>query len=166
MKIVVISDSHDNVANLEKVLKWANKNNIEALIHAGDLSAPGVLKNTLASGFTKDIYIINGNVSDPELLAKVSLDFPNVKYLGGEGEAEIDGRKIYITHFPPRAKAIAGAGVYDLVVFGHSHKSESSQVGKTMLLNPGTLGGLYNQPTFATYETKNGEAEIFELNNI
>ncbi|MFA7653685.1 MAG: YfcE family phosphodiesterase [Candidatus Magasanikbacteria bacterium] len=166
MKILVISDSHDNVANLEKVLKWANKNNIEALIHAGDLSAPGVLKNTLAPGFTKDIYIINGNVSDPELLAKISLDFSNVKYLGGEGEAEIDGRKIYITHFPPRAQAIAGASVYDLVVFGHTHKSETSQSGSTKLINPGSVGGLYNPATFATYDTQNGEVKIFEVNKI
>ncbi|PIP57073.1 YfcE family phosphodiesterase, partial [Candidatus Woesebacteria bacterium CG22_combo_CG10-13_8_21_14_all_45_10] len=36
MKIVVISDSHGNIANLKHVLGFAKKIKAEAIIHCGD----------------------------------------------------------------------------------------------------------------------------------
>ncbi len=166
MKILIISDSHDNVINLEKVLKWAQASKVSAIIHAGDLSAPGILKNTLAPEFTRDIYLINGNVADKELLPKVSAGFAHVHYLGDEGEVLLEGKKIFLTHFPERAQAVGAAGVYDLVIFGHTHQAELSRSGKTKLINPGTVGGLYNVASFAVYDTKENSVEIFQLDKI
>ncbi|MFA6486317.1 MAG: YfcE family phosphodiesterase [Candidatus Magasanikbacteria bacterium] len=166
MKILIISDSHDNVPNLEKVLKWAQTNDIGALIHAGDLSAPSVLIKTLSPRFNKEIYLINGNVTDKELLAKASKDLANVKYLGDEGEVQLGGKKIYVTHFPQRAQVIASAGVYDLVIHGHTHQAGVAPVGDKQILNPGTLGGLYYPPTFSIYDTTTGEVKIGNLSDI
>jgi predicted phosphodiesterase len=40
MKLAIISDTHDNLANLEKFLtSWAKENRIETIIHCGDIAS-------------------------------------------------------------------------------------------------------------------------------
>lgn len=166
MKILIMSDSHDNVANLEKVLAWAKTQNITTMIHAGDISAPGVLKNTIAPNFPGDIYLITGNVADPILLKNFSSELSNVKFLGEEGTFEIAGKQVFLTHFPERAVVVASANIFDLLVCGHTHVALVEKGQKSTIVNPGTVGGLYHEATFAVYNTNNGEAEIFQVNNI
>lgn len=165
MKIAIISDSHDNVANLEKIINWLNHNNITVLIHAGDLSAPGVLKNTL-SLFKGQIHMIFGNVGDEETLKKVASEFSNVKYYGKKGEVEIDNKKIAIVHFKEQALEIAKEKKHDIIVFGHTHESEIQEINRIKLINPGTSGGLYNKATFIVYDTKTNEIERKEVDKL
>jgi len=166
MKIAIISDTHDNITNLEKFLNWARINNIEALIHAGDVSAPSVLSKTLAPNFSGSIHLIFGNVGDPMLLKKVAEELKNVNYYGEAGMFEINGLSIALVHQPERAESYIASGGFDLVIYGHTHQSEIKRVGNTMVINPGTLGGLFNEPTFAVYDTVAREANIFQLNNL
>jgi hypothetical protein len=166
MQIAIISDSHDNVANLEKLIRWLNKNRIFTLIHAGDLSAPGVLKKTLGPGFAGEIHLIFGNVGDKVLLKKIAAEFSNVKYYGEKGEIEIDGKKIIFVHFPEEAEKIAKKEKCDLIIYGHTHQAEIKDVNGNLLINPGTVGGLYNKPTFAIYDTEKGKVKVIDLDNL
>lgn len=163
MKILIISDSHDNIANLEKVLAWAKENNVDALIHAGDLSAPSILGKVIAPNFSGPIHLILGNVGDP-ILAKVVADkFPQVKYYGEQGEFEIDGKKIALAHEPAKAESLIDSGNYDLVVYGHTHQAEVRTAGATLVVNPGTVGGLFAPATFVVYNTETGAPEIKKI---
>ncbi len=166
MKIAIVSDSHDNVANLKKLIEWLNKNKISVLIHAGDLCAPGILAKTLAPEFKGQIHIILGNVRDKTTLEKIASQFPNVKYYGEKGEVEIENKKIAFVHFKEEAEKLVAENKYNLVVFGHTHQSEVQKIKKTQLVNPGTIGGLYNKATFALYNTESEEIAIKELNNL
>ena len=163
MKIAIISDSHDNVKNLEKFLALAKEKDIEALIHAGDISAPSVLDRTIAPNFSGPVHIICGNVGDPDLLETVARKYPHISYYGETGQFEIDGKKIALAHEPKNGEMYIGANYFDLVVYGHTHKPEIKKQGKTTIINPGTLGGLWNSPTFAIYDTSTGKAEIKKL---
>jgi len=166
MKIAIISDSHDNVKNLEKLIIWLNENKIKILIHAGDLCAPSVLIKTLAPNFKGQIHIIFGNVGDKVLLEKAASGLANVKYYGLTGELQIENRKIAITHLKEDAENMIKKDKYDLVIFGHSHQSEIQKINQTQSVNPGTVGGLYNKATFALYDTKTGNIEIKELDSL
>ena len=166
MKIAIISDSHDNVTNLEKLIEWLNRNKISILIHAGDLCAPGVLKKTLAPEFKGQIHMIAGNVHDDATLEKVASQFSHVKYYGEKGEIEIDSKKIAFVHFKEEAEKLVAENKYNLVIFGHTHQSEIQKIKKTQLVNPGTMGGLYNKATFVLYDTKTEEIKIKELDNL
>ena len=166
MKIAIISDSHDNVTNLEKLIEWLNKNKISILIHAGDLCAPGVLVKTLAPEFKGQIHMISGKVHDDATLEKVASQFSNVKYYGEKGEIEIENKKIALVHFKEEAEKLVAENKYDLVVFGHTHQSEIQKINQTQLVNPGTVGGLYNKATFVIYDTDTEKLEIKELDNL
>jgi len=177
MKIAIISDTHDNVPNLEKALAWMNKNNVEQIIHCGDLCAPSLLKEVLALKFKGKIHMVFGNVEDRELTKELAEDLENVEHYGDQGEMEVDDNppspdgfgetsKIAFTHFPWEAKKLAESGKYDYVFYGHNHKPWDEMVGKTRMLNPGTLAGLFQKATFAIWDTESGEFELKLLERL
>ena len=166
MKIAIISDSHDNIINIEKFIDWVNENKIELIIHCGDLAAPSVIKNEFGPKFAGPFHFVHGNVADRELNDKVAKQFPQVHSHGDEGELEIDGLKIAFCHYPNQAEDLAKTGKYDLVFYGHDHKPWEKTIGQTRLLNPGTLAGMFNKATFAVYDTKTKKAELKLLEKI
>ena len=166
MKIGIISDTHDNVPNLEKALAWMNKHGIEAIIHCGDLCAPAMLINILAPQFEGPIHMVFGNVEDRDLLLKKVADFAHVIHYGDQGEATLDGKKIGFVHFPEIAEEMAKTGKYDFVFYGHTHKPWEETINNTRVVNPGTVAGLFQKATFATYDTMTDKLELKILEKI
>ncbi len=166
MKIAIISDTHDNVLNLEKAIEWMNNKNISQIIHCGDLCAPATLKEVLAPKFKGTIHMVFGNGDDADLILQVAEQFKHVKYYNNVGEIEIDKHKIAFVHFPKEAKELAQSGKYDFVFYGHTHKPWIEKMGKTEILNPGTLAGMFSKATFAVWNTENGEFELKILEKI
>ena len=104
MRIAIISDSHDNVPNIEKFIEWANGQTpsssplskgekVEAVIHCGDICAPAVVKNLLGPKLRCPVHLIFGNVADRERLAEVVKDFEHVILHGDRGELEFEVTK-------------------------------------------------------------------------
>ena len=166
MKIAIVADSHDNIPNIEKMLDWVDKNGIEMMIHCGDLAAPSIITKELEPKFKGPIHFVHGNVADRELNEKVAEDFDHVTCHGDFGELEIEGRKIAFCHYPDEGKKMAEGGKYDLIFYGHDHKPWEKQIGKTRLLNPGTLAGMFNKATFAVYDTETDKARLILLEKI
>jgi len=166
MKIAIISDTHDNVPNLEKALSWMKKNNIKEIIHCGDLCAPGILVNTLAPGFTGQIHMVFGNVEDRDELTNKVDNFKHVHHYGDQGEIKIDGSTIGFVHFPEKAEKMAKTGKFDIVFHGHTHKPWEKEVNGIKVVNPGTLAGLFQKATFAVYDTESEKLELKILEKI
>ncbi|MFA6533906.1 MAG: YfcE family phosphodiesterase [Patescibacteria group bacterium] len=161
MLFAIISDSHDNVPNIDEMLTLVKAAGIENILHCGDVCASSVLKY-LAENFDGQIHLVFGNVDgDHGHLQDKEADFPKkIKIYGETGELTLDKLKIAFTHHPEPAKLLAETGKYDLVFYGHTHKPWEEMVGKTKLLNPGTLAGLFARPTFAIYDTATNKAEL------
>jgi len=182
MKLAIISDSHDNLPNLEKFLSWARENKIETIIHCGDIASPDTVKKVLAPKFKGQIHLVHGNVSDRDLLYEVCDEIKNTTLHGDEGTLTIDGIKIAFCHYDYTAKELAESGKYDLVFYGHTHKpwiekiypvksgeadaKQFNRVGNTQIINPGTLAGMFNKATFSVYDTKTKELELKLLEKI
>jgi len=166
MKIAIISDSHDNIPNMEKALAWMKENSIEQLIHCGDLCAPGVLVNVLAPQFTGPIHMVFGNVEDKETVIEKVAKFDHIHHYGDVGDFEIDGKKIGVIHYPEKAKKMAESGKYSIVFYGHNHKAWEETIGTTKLVNPGTLAGLFAKATFAVYDTNTNILELKILERL
>jgi len=160
MKIAIISDTHDNIPNLEKTLTWLKSQDISLIIHCGDLCAPSILTNILVPKFSGKIHLIHGNVGDRELLTEKVKEFKNVRLHREVGEIKIDGKNIAFVHEPDEAKKLAETGKYHLVFYGHNHKPWEEKIGQTKLVNPGTLAGMFYKATFAVYETKTDKLEL------
>ena len=167
MKIAVVSDIHDNVWNLKAALEKIQ--DADLLICCGDLCSPFTL-GMMGEGFQKPIYVVEGNNDgDWRRIAQVAGKFPHVQLCGELFQGEIGGKKAAINHYPEIALPLAQSGLYDVVFYGHNHRSAVEKHGKTLAINPGTLLGydpirkMDVPPTYGLYETETNEAVICEL---
>lgn len=173
MKIAVLSDSHDHIWNLEKVVDQVS-GKVDAYIHCGDLIAPfipEILKRINAPG-----YICLGN-NDEDHIAMKNVGGETISWvsIGNQyGEVTLDNRKIAYTHYPKLGELLAKSGEYDAVFHGHTHKMINEMVGETLLLNPGAICGIssevifgekskHDPASYAVYDTATNSAEIIEI---
>lgn len=161
MKIAVLSDVHDNIWNLEKVLGRAKEEECEAIVFCGDFCAPFSAVMLVESKLP--VYAVLGNSYDTYTTLKLTADHKNFHLFSEMGEVELDKKKIAICHYPKLAKGLALTGEYDAVFYGHDHQSSSDLINKTLLANPGEVMGRFGKSTFGVYDTSSGEVEIIEI---
>jgi hypothetical protein len=161
MRIAILSDIHDNIWQLDKVL--ARVTGAGALIFCGDFCAPFTLTQ-LGQGFKGAVHVVWGNNDgDKWLLTRNALAVGNVTLHGELAELELGGRKIAANHYPHIARQLAESGSYDVVCYGHDHTTHLEQLGRTLLVNPGEVMGRFGKSTFAWYDTETGTAELVEV---
>lgn len=140
-RIAIISDSHDQVANLAAAIRYCNEQNISTVIHCGDLISPFMLKQlTKLKGTVHLIY--GNNMGDQHLISsRCGKTFENIQHHGTLAELELFNKHIAVVHYPEIARGLASQATYDIVCFGHNHTFETTQHGDTTLINPGQLMG-------------------------
>mgnify|MGYP001595925893 CR=1 FL=1 len=178
MKIVIVSDTHGNVANFRKIINWLNKENIQTILHCGDIGSPESLKESLVD-FKGEFLGVFGNMDkDFKFLIEEYNKIPRVKISEDILETEIEKRKIALTHFPATAKKLAENGKYDIVFYGHTHRPWEEKIPAQSpsgneagwvhcrLINPGELAGQFYKPTFAVYDIATDKLELKILENF
>jgi hypothetical protein len=162
MKIIAISDTHDNVWNLDRFFKRL-KQKPDILIHCGDWCAPFMLHKVAALGVV--VHGVFGNVDgDRALMMKIActqLEHFTIHFPWAN--VEEGGRKIAVVHEPAFAEALFLKAEYDVVFYGHTHTPKIQKEGERALICPGEIMGLKNKPTFCLYDTLTGEAKLLEL---
>lgn len=141
-----MSDSHDNILAIDKALKVFREQEVNILIHLGDIISPFALSKILE--FPAKIIVITGN-NDGDLL-----QLKEIAMKGGATLKQfmytmtIANKKIYLTHgFGTKdqtknyVEAIALTGLYDIILYGHTHEALASYRGNTLILNPGEVCG-------------------------
>jgi len=159
-KIAILADSHDQIANLTRVLELAHAARAEVLLHCGDLCAPFML-NLIGERFAGPVHVVFGNNDgDGRLLQVIAAKHPHITLHGIYTELEVAGRQLAMIHYPAPARRIAQSGAFDLVCYGHDHTMLLETVGAGWLLNPGEVLGMKGVASWAIYDTDAGEARI------
>ena len=155
MRIAILSDSHDNIGNLDRALAAATEADCDFLLHCGDLIAPFVVAQ-MAQAFDGPVHVVEGNNDgDGRLQQQVAAGFPQVTLHGPYAELELGGRQIALIHYPEPARRIAQCGIFDLVCYGHDHQPHSERVGDCLLVNPGEVMGRFGAPSWGLYDCVN-----------
>jgi hypothetical protein len=157
MNIAIMSDSHDNIWNLEKALTLIRNEGAEMIIHCGDFVAPFMLRELETANIP--VYGVLGNNDGSQfLLARTALvDLRHITLFELIGHANADGYSIAFTHQRDVAEGLAATGRYDLVCYGHSHQFRQETLGRTLLLNPGEIMGKNGDPGFCFVNTETGQ---------
>jgi len=161
MKIAIVSDTHDNLANFLKIIDWLNREKIKILLHCGDICNQETI-NTAVKNFKGEIKFVRGNG-----------DF-DLQSIPEKRETELGGKRIAFVHYPDIAKNMAesrnpsriSGQAYDLVFYGHTHKPWEEKVGNCRLVNPGEVAGQRFKPTFAVYDTNKDNLELKILEKL
>ncbi len=160
MKIAIISDTHDNLATLDKFLAHIKKNPVDAVIHCGDI-ADGITLERLAKNFSGPILAVFGNMDYRQSVEAAARKFPGqIQLFKNFGQAEIGGLKIGFCHFPETAKRAAENQSFDFVFYGHTHKPWLENINNYQLANPGTLAGMFYKAAFAILDTDTKKLEL------
>jgi putative phosphoesterase len=159
MKIGIIADSHDHVPKIHRAIQLFQEEGIELLIHAGDYISPFVLKELL-KGVPEFIGVFGNNDGDKLLLSKTAQG----RIYPAPYELSLPDHRIMVLHEPYGLEAVIRSGLYDAVIFGHTHQSRLDRQGGTLVINPGELGGwLYGRSTVGIYDSKSREGRILDL---
>jgi len=145
MRIGIISDTHDQRANVREAVGVFKAQSVEYVLHAGDITAPGT-----ASLFAElpgvQLIAVLGNCDCERMALHAAVQVAGGEMHGRTYEGNLDGRAVYMTHVPHEIDRVVNSGKYDLVVYGHTHRQDIRRVGKTLLVNPGATRGSMSDP--------------------
>lgn len=159
MKILIVSDTHGNHKNLDKVLE--REKGIDMLLHMGDVEDGDTY---LEAALDCPIYMVAGNN-----------DF--YPFLPREEGLQIGKYKVWMTHGHPyyvsmntrRLKQAAKERKVDIVMYGHTHRPDIDIEEDLIVINPGSLAYPRQEGRKGTYVVmeigSDGEAK-FTLNYV
>ncbi len=157
MYVLIISDIHDNMINLEKCLTWSEKNNIKTLFCCGDITNAETLKY-LATNFIGSIYLVRGNMEIYE--EDIVKEYQNIKYLGRFGSFVFDKHTVGMCHEDFMIEKLIKNTASDIIFYGHTHKPWKKKINNCDVINPGTLGGVFQKSTFALWDSDKNDIEL------
>ena len=162
--IGIISDSHDNMNAIRKAVEFFNKNDVKAVLHAGDIISPFTAK--AFKELNSKLYFVFGNNDGDKLMLTKRFEEIGATSCGEFGDLTIDSLHIALLHGTNEAmvKAVAKSGDFDIVIRGHTHDPGVKNVKGTLVINPGECAGvLTGRSTVALLEISNLNVEITEL---
>jgi putative phosphoesterase len=165
MLIGAISDTHDNLPQIEKAVKYLNDQKVDLVLHAGDYVAGFVIPKFKQLN-CKLIGVFGNNDGDRELLKKRFGETANCTIHDRFTTVTVEGYRIALLHGEETEllNVIVNCGSFDAVIHGHSHNRSIEKMGKTLAINPGELCGyLTGKSTLALLDTVKHEAKIIEL---
>jgi len=127
MKIGLLSDSHREIELTNNIIKHLKDNNIDYLVHAGDLCLEANLKLLQNSNLPYVSVLGNNDHHLVNLTNKYKL-FQEPYYF------KIKDYKFKLMHLPYYMSPDS-----DIIIFGHTHKFEHSYQNKKLFINPGEV---------------------------
>jgi putative phosphoesterase len=125
------------------------------VIHCGDLISPFMV-HRLGKGMAgKPVHMVWGNNDgDKRAVSKAAEGYQGFQIYGEFADLELGGLRIAVNHYPEIGRSLAQSDQYDLVCYGHDHQAHDEIIGKTLLLNPGEVMGLFGSSSFVILETE------------
>lgn len=159
MKVLIVSDSHRDNSNIEKILKKVKP--IDMLIHCGDAEGAERYIQQLAEC---PIYVVAGNNDFFSTLQK-------------ELVFNIDKYKVFLTHGhyyyvsmgTERLVEEAKLRGVDIVMYGHTHKPLIDIRDDIVIINPGSISYPRQEgrkPTYIIMETDEYGDAHYTLNYV
>jgi hypothetical protein len=161
--IGILSDSHDNVDAIKKAVKYFNSHKVDLVIHAGDIISPFTVPEF--SKLKAEFIGVYGNNDGEKRLLSLKFSEMNAS-LQELAEIKHNGKKIVVYHGTIQAvtNALIKSGLYDVVITGHTHKSDVKRVESTLVTNPGELCGyLSGEKTLALLDTEEMDVRIVRI---
>ncbi len=139
MRIGIVSDTHNNLANCATIVELFNAARVDAVIHTGDITQAKTLAVFAGLGMPLHGVFGNNDAGERESLERAAL---------GHGFHFFDppcrllwaGRTILVVHDPLEFDGHLD-GTVDVALHGHTHRQHLSRDGGRLTFNPGECAG-------------------------
>jgi len=160
VKIGIMSDSHENRPAIAEAVKIFNSEKVEKVFHAGDMISP-IMHAEFKKLQCPMIAVFGNNDGDRAYLRE---KFRGLAEFYDFYSGECGGRRIFMVHVPDFVEDIASEGNYDIVIYGHTHKSDIRKSGGALIINPGECGSwLLGKKSVVVLETEDLSYRLIDL---
>ena len=143
MIIGVVSDTHNNLKNVEKIIEIFNHKRVELVIHTGDITQAKTLK--LFNSLKCPLIGVWGNndrseVGLKEVCCDLGFSFQEPPML-----RKIRDKNIAIFHEPDPINSFikSNENTIDMIIHGHTHRYRNETIDGIAFFNPGESAGIF-----------------------
>lgn len=138
MRIGVVSDTHNQLRNVRRIVELFNTARVDRVVHTGDITQARTLE--AFEGLEAPLVGVYGNndverdaLAAAARSAGIRLEEPPLSVAWAE-------RRLLIVH-DPHFLAAEQVASHDVVLHGHVHRPVHERRGGTLLFNPGECAG-------------------------
>jgi len=136
MRIGVVSDTHNNLANVRRIVELFNSARVDRVVHTGDVTQAKTVY--VFAALDAPLVGAYGNNDERAALAAAARE---VGFEFHEPPLELPwaGRRILVVHDP--LDVDRHRRDHDVVLHGHDHRRRVERDGDRLIFNPGECAG-------------------------
>lgn len=138
MRIGVVSDTHNLLPNVRRIVELFNAANVERVIHTGDVTQARTVHAFAA--LRAPLIGVYGNNDEIDDIAPAAAEHGFAFHEGALG-LELAGRRIVVVH-DPKDLVAAREEEHDVALHGHDHRLVVERNAGRLRFNPGECAGL------------------------
>ena len=141
MKIGVVSDTHNNLKNIEIIINLFNDEKVPLVIHTGDISNANTLEQF--SKLNSELIGVYGNNDRNESGLIEVAHKNNFQFQEPPRRLSLLDREIVIFHEPDNIDEFLSENkLINVVLYGHTHRYENNIKNGVLYFNPGESAGM------------------------
>ena len=141
MLIGVVSDTHNNLKNIDHIITLFNEEEVDLVIHTGDITNKNSLKRF--NQLQCELIGVYGNNDKEELGLEEVAKRNNFKFQDPPFFLKLNGREIIIFHEPDSVDEFIGKNPgLNLIIHGHTHRFRHETKNGVVIFNPGESAGM------------------------
>ena len=138
MRIGVVSDTHNNLKNVRRIVELFNRAAVDRVIHTGDITQAKTLD--VFAHLDAPLVGVFGNNDQERGTLQTAIDTHGFNFRDPPYELSWHGRKLVVVHDPLDLEQ----HIYDhhvLALHGHTHIYRCEQTRHQLVFNPGESAG-------------------------
>ncbi len=138
MRIGVISDTHNHLKNVARIVELLNAAGVERVLHTGDITQPRTLE--ALAGLEAKLFGVYGNNDFERPALDETAAALGFELVDGPLELVWAERRIVVVH-DPRELELHTFAAGDVAIHGHTHRQVIEERAGSLFFNPGECAG-------------------------
>ncbi len=138
MRIGVVSDTHNNMKNVAKIVELFNASGVERVIHTGDITQAKTID--VFAALDAPMFGVFGNNDQEREGLEAAIGDNGFQFCEPPFTARWADRDIIVVHDPLEFNGHL-ASHHHLALHGHTHRYRLEQQNNSLIFNPGECAG-------------------------
>ncbi|MEM7096842.1 MAG: YfcE family phosphodiesterase [Pseudomonadota bacterium] len=140
MRIGIVSDTHNNLKNVAKIVELFNQAGVDQVVHTGDVTQAKTID--VFGDLTMPMFGVYGNNDEERDTLDAAIAAHGFEFFEPPYQLDLAGRSIIVVHDPLEFEGALHQG-HELALHGHTHRYRLESWGtQTTIFNPGECAGL------------------------
>ena len=138
MRIGIVSDTHDQMKNVARIVELFNTANVDRVVHTGDITKAKTIH--ALSALHAPVFGVFGNNDQERESLENAIQQHGFHFVDATLELEWENRRIYVVHDPlefDQMKLRPG----EVLLHGHTHRRVVDRSDHRLCFNPGECAG-------------------------